>query len=100
MITAGVLTIAQALADTMTAPIGEDEASLFWSFAQTAADRDEKSATEDELRAACDRHRPEFGLEPLTPVQFTRALRKLEALSSIRPHGEGCWQLRETYRVA
>ncbi|MEU6258661.1 hypothetical protein [Streptomyces sp. NPDC047043] len=100
VITAGVLTIAQALADTMTAPIGEDEASLFWSFAQTAADRDEKSATEDELRAASDRHRPEFGLEPLTPVRFTRALRKLEALSSIRPHGEGCWQLRETYRVA
>ncbi|MEV0181790.1 hypothetical protein AB0I54_21215 [Streptomyces sp. NPDC050625] len=100
VIAAGLLTIAQSLVDTTTVQIGEDEASLFWAFVQTAADRDDKTVTEDELRAASAQHRREFDLEPFTPAQFSKSLRRIEALSSIRPQGESRWRLTEKYRVS
>ena len=100
VIAAGVLMLAQALVDSTTVKITEDEASLFWAIVQTAGDRDDKTVSEDELRAASERHRGDFGLEPLTPAQFTKSLRRLESLSSIRPQGEGRWRLTEKYRVS
>ncbi|ONH50395.1 hypothetical protein CcI49_37105 [Frankia sp. CcI49] len=100
LIAAGALTVIQAFMGSVTTAIGEDEASVFWSFAQAAADRDDKAATEGELRAETDRQRQEFGLEPLTPAAFTRALRALERISSIAPAGEAGWRLVESYHVA
>ncbi|MFG1708197.1 hypothetical protein ACFLIM_33815 [Nonomuraea sp. M3C6] len=100
VIAASVLTVVQSLMASTTTAIGEDEASLFWSFIQTAGDRDDKTATEAELRAASDQHRREFGLEPFTPTGFVKALKTLEALSSIVPAGEARWRLTESYRVS
>ncbi|MEV6280118.1 hypothetical protein [Nocardia sp. NPDC051832] len=100
VIVAGVLTVVQSLVASTTVAIGEDEASLFWSLIQTAAEREDKTATEIELRAASDRHRQEFGLDPFTPADFLRALRTLQGLSSITAAGEGRWRLTESYRVS
>ncbi len=100
LIAAGALTVVQAVMGSTTTAIGEDEASLFWSFAQATAGRDNKTATEAELRAETDRQRQEFGLEPLAPTAFTKALKALERISSVAPAGEAGWRLIESYRVA
>ena len=100
VIASSVLTIVQSLVASVTKTIGEDEASLFWSFIQTAGKRKDKTATKAEVRAASDKDRQEFGLAPFKPAEFTKALKKLESLSSIAPAGESRWRLAESYRVS
>ncbi|MGW6504154.1 hypothetical protein [Nonomuraea angiospora] len=100
MIAASVLTVVQSLVASTTTPVGEEEASLFWAFVQVAGERDDRTASEDELREASGKQRREFGLEPFTPAGFVKALRSLEALRSVAPAGEGRWKLIESYRVS
>jgi hypothetical protein len=100
VIAASVLAIAQSVLTSATKRIGEDEASLFWSLVQTAGRNGDKTTSEDDLRVASDKDRQEFGLAPLGPAEFIRALRTLEALGSTAPAGAGRWRLIESYRVA
>jgi hypothetical protein len=99
VIASSVLTIVQSLVASATKTIGEDEASLFWSFVQTAGQREDKIATEAEVRAASDKDRREFGLAPFKKAGFAKTLKALESLSSIAPAGQGRWRLTESYRV-
>jgi hypothetical protein len=99
VIASSVLTIVQSLVEAVTTTIGEDTASVFWSFVQTAGQRGDKTATEAEVRAAADKERREFGLVPLRKADFAKALRALESLSSITPAGPGRWRLAESYHV-
>jgi hypothetical protein len=94
-----VLTVVQSLVTSATKTIGEDEASLFWSFIQTAGQREDKTVTEAEVRAAADKERREFGLTPFKKAEFVKALKALESLSSIVPAGPARWRLIESYHV-
>jgi hypothetical protein len=100
LIAASVLTIVQSLVASTTKPIGQDDASLFWSFARIAGTRKDKVATEAELRAASDKERRKFGLSPFTPEEFTRSLKNLKSLQSIAPAGKLRWRLIESYHVS
>lgn len=99
VIASSVLTIVQSLVTSATKTIGEDEASLFWSFIQTAGQHEDKIATEAEVRAASEKDRREFGLAPFKKAEFARALKALESLSSIAPAGQARWRLAESYHV-
>lgn len=99
VIASSVLTIVQSLVASTTKTIGENEASLFWSFVQAAGQRDDKTATEAELRTASDKDRRKFGLTPFKKAEFAKALKALESLSSIAPAGQARWRLTESYRV-
>jgi hypothetical protein len=99
VIASSVLTIVQSLVASATKTIGEDEASLFWSFIQTAGQREDKIATEAEVWAASKKDRRAFGLAPFKKAEFTETIKALEGLSSIAPEGQERWRLTESYRV-
>ena len=101
LIAACALMIIQSLVSAMTQPISEDEASVFWAFIQVVGNSENKTATESELRAATNRERKKFGLAPLKANEFTKALKRLESLSSIEPSatGKSAWRLVESYHI-
>jgi hypothetical protein len=101
LIAASALMIIQSLVAAITQSIGEDEASVFWAFIQVVGNSKNKTATESELRATANRERKKFGLAPLKANEFTRALKRLESLSSIERSatGKSAWRLVESYHI-
>jgi len=101
VIAASVLIVIQTLYEAMTEAVAEQEASVFWGFAQVAGARENKQVTEAEVLAATNAERKRFGFEPMSDNEFRNSLAKLEQLMSIERVAADVptWRVVESYRI-
>jgi hypothetical protein len=97
VIVAGVLLTISLLTKIMTVELSEQDASVFWGFICL---RDKNGICDaKKLLETTNRERISFGLEPLSELQFTYSLKKLEKIRSVKKEKNNQWRIIEKHKI-